>query len=554
MTEPTLSIQKLGMKLNNREDGLVIANMINYVARLDVLIMSGNTLGIEASEPISEALSKVNSLKRAIFADMFTGRLKTEIPNVLKNISNAIIAGGNQLIQLDLSDNALGPSAIPGIEEFLASRPCYTLEILNLVNCGLGSAGITVANRLIECKANAERDGANFELKEFTAGRNRLEDAGATAMAAAFRQLGTLEQIELPQNGIRVGGIAELARSKYYLYDHRRIGTSQNLKVLNLNDNTFTARGARVMARAIRNIESCLEVVDFGDCLCRAGAIEIIEALADNHSETIQVIDLSGNELTPDQACTIIDICSEMQAIQHLKLGLNCYGSSYESVLNYLPDGVDNVDFVDLGDEDDDQGSYDGSDSEGDEIAMSWLIKSAILCLLFTAIFASNESSKKKKDPRDFTDADIDRLFDEWEENDDEKIPDDEKPDYEKPKPDVNIMELKEKVNNPDDLLRFSKKGQPVMMFVTITDGTNNKPSRQFTDGLSGLWQSNLFNAHIDMQAYVVEDDRILFLFKDGSKAWEGRDYLLKQPQCKEITLEGNSIPGAGSKKKTDEL
>jgi Ran GTPase-activating protein 1 len=57
--------------------------MIDYVARLDVLIMSGNTLGIGASEVIANSLSKVSSLKRAIFADMFTGRLKTEIPVVL---------------------------------------------------------------------------------------------------------------------------------------------------------------------------------------------------------------------------------------------------------------------------------------------------------------------------------------------------------------------------------------------------------------------------------------------------------------------------------------
>jgi Ran GTPase-activating protein 1 len=118
-------------------------------------------------------------------------------------------------------------------------------------------------------------------LKEFTAGRNRLEDAGAKAMSAAFRHLGTLERIELPQNGIRVEGIGELAKC---------VGTSSNLKTLNLNDNTFTTVGARVMARAIRNIESCLEVVDFGDCLCRVGAIDIIEALVDNHSETIQVM------------------------------------------------------------------------------------------------------------------------------------------------------------------------------------------------------------------------------------------------------------------------
>jgi Ran GTPase-activating protein 1 len=57
--------------------------MIDYVARLDVLIMSGNTLGVGAAKVIADSLSKVSTLKRAIFADMFTGRLKTEIPVVL---------------------------------------------------------------------------------------------------------------------------------------------------------------------------------------------------------------------------------------------------------------------------------------------------------------------------------------------------------------------------------------------------------------------------------------------------------------------------------------
>lgn len=159
----------------------------------------------------------------------------------------------------------------------------------------------------------------------------------------------------MPQNGIRAQGIVELAKS---------IGTSANLRFLNLNDNTFTVTGARAMARAIRNIECCLEVVDFGDCLCRSGAIDIIEAIADNHSETIQVsliqlsintrfkkIDLTGNELTRDQAMTIIDICAEFPNIESLKLGLNSYGSQFQEILDYIQNEENGLGFVDLGEE-----------------------------------------------------------------------------------------------------------------------------------------------------------------------------------------------------------
>lgn len=78
---------------------------------------------------------------------------------------------------------------------------------------------------------------------------------------------------------------------------------------------------------------------------------------------------------------------------------------------------------------------------------MSWLFIFLVFQLIFVSSVAVNESnSKKKKDIRDFTDADIERLYEEWEENDEDVIPDDEKTDYEKPRPDISIAELKEKV------------------------------------------------------------------------------------------------------------
>lgn len=357
MTEPTLSICKLGMRLNSAEDGQIIANLINYVQRLDILDMRGNTLGVDASEVIANSLANVSTLKCATFSDMFTGRLRTEIPVVLRNLSNAIIAGRNQLKELDLSDNALGPSAIPGIEDFLSSAPCYTLETMRFVNCGLGPAGIIVANRLMLCKQNAERDGVKFQLREFAAGRNRLEDAGARALSAAFKKLGTLRHIELPQNGIREEGIVELAKG---------IGQCTQLEYLNLNDNTFRATGATAMSRAIRNIEQCLRVVDFGDCLCREGAVDVLEAIADNHGNTITLIDLSGNDLTIEQAKFIIDTATQFPNLQRLSLGTNMYGTEFRTLQQYINDLQAN-DYIDLGKKSDDQGSDDDANDESDD-------------------------------------------------------------------------------------------------------------------------------------------------------------------------------------------
>jgi hypothetical protein len=53
---------------------------------------------------------------------------------------------------------------------------------------------------------------------------------------------------------------------------------------------------------------------------------------------------------------------------------------------------------------------------------------------------------KRKKDIRDYTEVEIDRLYDEWEKNDEDVLDDDEKPDYMRPKQDVDFEAIKEMV------------------------------------------------------------------------------------------------------------
>lgn len=50
--------------------------------------------------------------------------------------------------------------------------------------------------------------------------------------------------------------------------------------------------------------------------------------------------------------------------------------------------------------------------------------------------------------------------------------------------------------------MRLSKKGQSVMMFVSVKDvkSKNGKTEKSFTERLSTLWNSMLNNNHIDAQ------------------------------------------------------
>lgn len=47
------------------------------------LDLEGNTLGVAAAKAIGESLKTRKSLSRALWKDMFTGRMKTEIPQAL---------------------------------------------------------------------------------------------------------------------------------------------------------------------------------------------------------------------------------------------------------------------------------------------------------------------------------------------------------------------------------------------------------------------------------------------------------------------------------------
>lgn len=58
---------------------------INNCTDLQYLNLEGNTLGVEASKHIAKALEKHPEFKRALWKDMFTGRLKEEIPKALVN-------------------------------------------------------------------------------------------------------------------------------------------------------------------------------------------------------------------------------------------------------------------------------------------------------------------------------------------------------------------------------------------------------------------------------------------------------------------------------------
>jgi hypothetical protein len=51
----------------------------------------------------------------------------------------------------------------------------------------------------------------------------------------------------------------------------------------------------------------------------------------------------------------------------------------------------------------------------------------------------------------------------------------------------------------------------------------------------------------------MVDDNRAIFMFKDGSQAWEAKDFLVEQERCEGVTIENKVYPGKAATNK-DEL
>jgi Ran GTPase-activating protein 1 len=285
------SIEGLGLKLNTREDIEPYLKQIEpNITQLEEIHLCGNTIGVGAAQALAEVLNRASKIKVADFADIFTGRLITEIPIALSAICDSLIDKAH-LVEINLSDNAFGGRSVDPIVPFLSKNPSF--QIFRLNNNGLGPEGGTVI-------ANALRDNAavrkaivpveqRSSLRTIVCGRNRLEDGSAPAWAEAFAAHGTLVEVRMPQNGIRMAGSVKLAEG---------LAKNAALEVLDLQDNTLSQPGDQAFAAALASWPS-LHTLNLSDCvLSEEGEIpQVVDTLAKGSNHLLRTLQLQNNNL-----------------------------------------------------------------------------------------------------------------------------------------------------------------------------------------------------------------------------------------------------------------
>ncbi|XP_046390272.1 ran GTPase-activating protein 1 isoform X2 [Ischnura elegans] len=358
------------LKLNTEKDAEEVANAITSCQNMEKLNLEGNTVGVEAARVIGNALSSKPEFKIAEWNNMFSGRMKTEIPKALEYLGDGIIAAGARLTTLILSDNAFGPVGLAGLEKFIRSPSCHSLNVLQLNNNGLGIQGAKLlSNALLDAIESSKKLGKPMALKVFVAGRNRLENDGAKLLARVFKEMKTLEEISMPMNGIYHQGLSVLTGA---LIDN------PNLRVIDLNDNTIGGqKGAVHVANMLPHLKH-LRKLNLGDCLLKtSGAVVLAEALSRGNNKELEELYMDSNEIKASAGLKLVKALlssatenagSANLSLRVLDLNGNQFGEEgIKQMQSLLGDQSDILRVEDDEGEDDDDEENSGGEEEEEE-------------------------------------------------------------------------------------------------------------------------------------------------------------------------------------------
>ncbi|KAF7311503.1 hypothetical protein MKEN_01052600 [Mycena kentingensis (nom. inval.)] len=317
MSPKVFSLHGQGLKLDTRAD---IESHLAAVdpTEIEEIHFGGNTIGVDASAALAEFLQKANNLKIADFADIFTGRLISEIPLALTAICDAL-KDKTSLVEINLSDNAFGGRSVDPIVPFLTHNRSF--QILKLNNNGLGPAGgVVLANALLESAKLSKAEGKPSNLRTVICGRNRLENGSAPAWAGeAFAAHGALQEIRMPQNGIRMEGITALAQG---------LAKCPDMREIDLQDNAFIAdgelEGVEAWTEALAQWPE-LTTLNMSDCVLSAdGEVPtIVTALAGGSNPKLHTLQLQNNNLESTSFMALSGGIGKMPVLTRLELQWN---------------------------------------------------------------------------------------------------------------------------------------------------------------------------------------------------------------------------------------
>ncbi|KDO26104.1 hypothetical protein SPRG_08465 [Saprolegnia parasitica CBS 223.65] len=272
---------------------------------------------LDAAKVLATFLKTIpDGLRVADLADMIAGRPEDEALEVLETVCQAL--HGHQLVEIDLSDNALGEKGIRRCFGVLERQ--LHLERLYLCNNGLSAESAQVVADVLLFRGK----DTPSTLKTFHFYNNMSGDGGAKALATLLPACQHLEDLRFSTTRAQREGCRVFAAA---------LGSLRTLKRVDLSDNTFGAEGAIVLAKGL-GLQSHLEVLNLRDAsIGDDGLIAISEALIANMVSGIRVLDVSGNDLTEASMAALARLVQALPQLEELRIEENEITSSGAQVL-----------------------------------------------------------------------------------------------------------------------------------------------------------------------------------------------------------------------------
>lgn len=189
------------------------------------------------------------------------------------------------------------------------------------------------------------------------------------AWAAAYAAHKTLKTVKMVQNGIRPEGIERLLRDG--------LSHCKEIETLDLQDNTFTLVGARMLAGLVPTWTK-LEDLGVSDCLLTArGGVLLGEALQKNQTPDLKKLRLQYNEIDlsglKELKQAIVDALPKLEALEMNGNKFSEEDPLIEELRELFSDrgfeGLDELDDMEEDSEDEDEDDSDDEEKEEEEKA-----------------------------------------------------------------------------------------------------------------------------------------------------------------------------------------
>ena len=169
----------------------ILDDLEAYKNKIVGLELCHNSIGERCAEALGQKIKNLKNLRQINLSDCFVSRGSEELPKCLKYILESIIDKPIKI--LDISDNALGPTAASGYEMFFKNNK--TLEKLYLNNCGMGPIGTPNLMKILQ-------ENKDMPLKVLKYSRNKMESDGCISICELLKEKNTLKELKISDNEI----------------------------------------------------------------------------------------------------------------------------------------------------------------------------------------------------------------------------------------------------------------------------------------------------------------------------------------------------------------